>query len=252
MNASPFKKPLDYGVAEIQAPWPNSCGPRQLRGAVIATLGQHLSSEELAPWSGRNSSGNNLQGPPIVSYRVHQGQASLFVVGPSTKLHLAQAAQYLDELFLPDGTPVAVRGVSTRSYDGEVRQLRAGWVRYRLRTPYFPSASAEQRRPPKDRRWADRAWAAMAITSSLQLWAAAWGLEPPPHRPFSVEVERMRLRKVAWARPAKDLRVERIGFDGVFVANVLVPPGACIGAKGSEGMGELELLGAWEGRRGAH
>lgn len=239
----PWLHPLTYGEAVLRCDWPRECGPRQLRGAVIAQMARTLSGRDLEPWTNRDGvTGEVLQSEPEILYRVHDAP-SVFFVGPGTRDHLASLAYRLNELSLPTGERIGVQGITTRVYDGEVRMLAAGgWARYRFRTPYWPCDGVDRRRPAEGQGWTD-AWASQAIAASLERWLSGRGIEPPAHRRVHVSVHGGTIRNLAWERPRRGVRVERRGFGCEFVANVLAPPGIGLGGKISEGLGEIDLVG---------
>jgi hypothetical protein len=247
MNVTPYARPIDYGEARVDCDWPYKCGPRQFRGAVIAQMATALHVSEQAPWTMRDAAGETLKHPPQVLYRVHRGFPMVFCVGDDAHHLLTQLAYHLTHVHLPGGESLSVRHVQTRAYEGEVRVLKDGWASYRLVTPYFPSKTVEARRPPRYQSRYDVAWASFAIESSLRMWAKHHGVEDQLTRPIHTIVADIDRRKVVWERPQRDMRDIRRGFKCAFVSNLLVPPGIGLGAKISEGFGELELLGCWGG-----
>jgi hypothetical protein len=231
-------RPVLHGWASIDCDWPAAAGPRQLRGAVITALARALRPAELEPWCQRDAAGQAVRRPPAVMYRVHLGEVGVYVLGPQSRDLLGALAYHLTALELPDGTAVPVRGVRSRAYEGQAGHLETGWARYRLRTPYWPPDQWARRRPSEAFLGG---WAAAAVADSLRSWCDSWGVSG--RLPVSATVEGLRLRSLEWARPSQGRAESAAGLSGEVVTNILLPPGAAIGAKVSEGLGELDLVG---------
>jgi len=182
-----------------------------------------------------------------VLYRVHRARGpSVFILGDDARDIAMELVRHVQSVLTPDGERIEIRSWGVRSYDAEIRGLGDGWATYRFTSPYFPSAAGARRRPiGRDVGGLLVPWASTLITSSLSHWAESWGFERPANRPVVAVAADVSVRRLSWERPARDERVSRQGFRCTFSSNLLVPPGVGLGAKISEGYGEVELVGLY-------
>lgn len=259
IETPPYLVPLDYGWADLEIPgWPPRCGPRVLRGALLAALMPHLPGGEHSDWTGRDEDGVSLDRPPPILYRVHRGRCQVYAVGPRAREHLLALARWLRAVRLPgdrgDGAMLPVEAVTPTVGTHILRLDRSPVHVYRLRTPYFPGRALYERRPHPDLRealaWpcarptaahAHRvAWAASAIRRTLAVWLRWHGLQETPNRCVEVQVLEYRDRLgLQWSRPDRGVRDVRHGFSAVFTTNAVLPPGMGLGAHAGEGFGEV-------------
>ena len=191
---------------------------------------------------------------PPICYRVHRGRCSVYAVGPRSRDPLLALACYLRSVQTAAGEVLAVREVAPHVGTCDVEIASAASAVYEFRTPYYPGRAAYRRRPsPSDYTeiaWPGQAtphhaarvaWAGTAILSSVATWLReVCGLVPSPTRYLSVQVLEYRERsRLEWARPDRELRDVRAGCVGVFAVNAILPPGVGIGARCSEGFGEV-------------
>lgn len=225
----PWRASVEYGEVELGR-WPTSA--TTLRGAVVAALGPQAHVD----MHNHLEDGTTRQARATVLYRVSGGRGRVWAYGPRALDHLAAVAR-ISALRLPSGSVVRVDEARLRTRTLEVGLHKAEWYAYDLRTPYFPSEVAYQRRP----RGSDAeqaAWAGQALSSSIRLWLDDLGIVAAAHRPVHVQVTDCQTERVNW-RDRKE--AARFGFYATFVTNAILPDGIGLGQHVSEGFGETRL-----------
>lgn len=251
---SPYAASVAWGRADLDVPgWPADAGPRQFRGALLHALMPALPGGWHSDWNGRdNDDGDTLHRRPPILYRVHGGHPSVYAIGPLAHQHIAALGRHLRALHGPDGTVYGVDGVALTMQTDTVKVLPGDFRRYRLRAPLYPPMAAYRRRPRQDRApsvWPGpgaagperAAWAGWVLVSSVTSWLVTAGVDVFAKHPLSIQVLEYRDRPgLTWERASRDIREVRTGFDATFTANVALPPGIGLGARCSEGYGEVE------------
>jgi len=182
-----------------------------LRGAIASQM-DHVD------FHGHADDGRR-QARATVLYRT--GPVRVWCYGPRAIDHAATVAG-LTHLRLPSGDGCPVEGATVRS--GEVHvgtHSHARWRRYESATPYVCTGVAWHRRP-REGGPELRAWAGLALESSMRVW-----LEDVGCRLHDLHVQ------------VEDLRVEGEGFRARWVSNAILPDGVGLGASVSEGWGEV-------------
>jgi hypothetical protein len=235
VEGAPWARRVSWALARLDCAW-GSTPARILRGAVVQQI-EVLCGASVS-WHNHGDDAQTSARPAEVHYRVREGRAELFFIGPRAAANAALLGR-VRALRLPAGEVIPVDGVDLEVGATDAQWLGKSWRRYRLVTPIFPSSVVDARRPrPADGAGLLYAWAGHYLVSSLVTWMSEVGIERQSISPHVViEPGTLRAGEVNFTRPARGQGARAQGFMCDFITNAVLPSGAALGAHRSEGWG---------------
>lgn len=250
MSATPAREVrVDVAEATLICDWPRNAGHALLRGAVCGEMQRALSAAGLpdlhADWHNHTGASGTIQQAPRVMYRLTGRTPHVFFWGPRAHEHALACARHLHSLRFDAEDhiiPLDEVQVSTRTERAGCTGRRP-YV-YRLASPFFPPKVAAERRPKDPRTPEARAWASFLMASSLRSILGEMGVSVDEGRPIDVHMEGFDWGEVRY-RGTKEAGV---GFTATIYTTADLPDGIGVGARRSEGFGELRRIGRPEWR----
>lgn len=250
MNALPAREvQVDVAEATLVCAWPRNAGHALLRGAVCGEMMRALSAAGLpelhADWHNHAGAAGTIQQAPRVMYRITDQLPRVFFWGPRAHGHALACARHLRSLrFDSEDRVIPIDEVQVAT-----RTERAGCTGrrphvYRLASPMFPPKVSAERRPKNVRTPEARAWASFLVAASVRALLGEMGVDLDGGRPVDLHMEDLEWGEVRY-RGTKEAGV---GFVATIYTTADLPDGVGIGARRSEGFGELRRVARPEWR----